>query len=123
MKELTCIVCPNGCELTIDEKTLEVKGNKCPRGADFAVNELKAPSRTISSTVKTSFKDVPVLPVRVSKEIPKEKIFEVMKEINRVTVDKRIKSGDVVIANVLGLNVDVIATSDILLNEEHYGKH
>ena len=116
MKKLVCIVCPNSCELEITETEsgISVSGNKCKRGVSFATDEMTAPKRTISSVVKTAFNSVPVLPVRVSAEIPKEKIFDVMKEINRVTVKKRLKRGDVVIKNVLSLGVDVIATSGVL---------
>lgn len=114
MVKLTCIVCPNGCELEVNEKTLEVNGNKCSRGKEFAINELSNPMRTICSSVKTVFKEAPVVSVRVSKDIPKDKIFDVMKEINKVVVDKRLGIGDVVIANVLNLNVDVVVTSNIL---------
>ena len=122
MKKLVCIVCPNSCELEItqNENGISVSGNKCKRGVTFATDEMTAPKRTISSVVKTAFDAVPVLPVRVSAEIPKEKIFDVMNEINHVTVKKRLKSGDVVIKNVLSLGVDVIATSGVLseLSEE-----
>ena len=79
------------------------------------------PKRTICSTVKTVFADVPVLPVRVSADIPKDRIFDVMREINSVTLDKRISGGDAVIENVLGLGVDVISTSNVL-NEHIYIK-
>jgi len=118
MKELTCIVCPNGCSLRIDESTLEVTGNTCKRGESFAKNELTHPMRTISTTVKTSFKNHPVLPVRVSGDIPKDRIFDCMKEINKQIVTKALKCGDIVIKNILSLGVDVIATSDILLEEK-----
>ncbi len=116
MKKLVCIVCPNSCELSIEETAdgISVSGNKCKRGIKFATDEMTAPKRTISSVVKTAFKEAPVLPVRVSDEIPKEKIFDVMNEINHVTVKKKLKRGDVVIKNVLSLGVDVIATSDVL---------
>lgn len=116
MKQLVCIGCPRGCRLTIDEKDGEyiVTGNACPRGKEFAISEMTAPKRTICSTVKTVFSDVPVLPVRVSDDIPREKIFDVMREINAVTLKERIGRGDAVIKNVLGLGVDVIATSDLL---------
>lgn len=115
MREIVCIVCPNGCALQVDEKNLIVTGNKCKRGEDFGISEVTNPKRTIASTVKTAFPEIPVLPCRVSKEIPKDKIFDVMKEINKVTVRERIKGGDVIIKNVLGLGVDVIATSSKLL--------
>ena len=116
MKQLVCIGCPRGWRLTIDEKDGEyiVTGNTCPRGKEFAISEMTAPKRTICSTVKTVFPDVPVLPVRVSDDIPREKIFDVMREINAVTLKERIGRGDAVIKNVLGLGVDVIATSDLL---------
>ena len=116
MKQLVCIGCPRGCRLTVEEKDGEylVTGNTCPRGKAFAISEMTAPKRTICSTVKTVFAGCPVLPVRVSDDIPKEKIFDVMREINAVTLRERIGRGDVVIENVLGLGVDVISTSDLL---------
>lgn len=117
MKELVCITCPNGCLLQIEELAngeLAVSGNRCKRGETFAVNELKHPMRTICSTVRTTNPHVPVLPVRLSAEIPKEKIFDVMKAINRVVVEKPVAAGEVVISHVLGLDADVIVTSNIL---------
>ena len=114
-RKLVCIVCPRGCTLEIKEKDGEfaVSGNFCKRGRDFAVSEMTEPKRTICSTVRTIFPDVPVLPVRVSAEIPKDRIFDVMKEINSFLLEKRVARGEAVIENVLGLGVDIIATSDI----------
>lgn len=116
MREMVCIVCPNGCKLTVtgEGDTLTVSGNKCKRGLQFAENEVKCPMRTICSTVKTAFPAVPVLPVRVSADIPKERIFDVMQAINAVYLTAPVKRGEPVIRNVLDLGVDVIATSDIL---------
>lgn len=116
MSEIVCITCPRGCTVTIEkgEKDWVVSGNSCRKGRDFAIAEMTAPMRTVCSTVKTTFKFAPVLPCRVSDEIPKDKIFDVMKEINKVVVSKQIGRGDVIIKDVLGLGVDVIATSDVL---------
>ena len=116
MKQLVCIGCPRGCRLTVEERDGElfVTGNSCPGGHEFAVSEMTEPKRTICSTVRTVFADVPVLPVRVSDDIPKDRIFDVMREINAVTVAERIGRGEPVIKNVLGLGVDVISTSDLL---------
>lgn len=121
MKEMTCIVCPNGCRMIIDDTGNEIKvsGNKCKRGHDFALSELTHPMRTICSTVRTIFEEVPVVPVRVSKEIPKEKMFDIMKEINKVVVKERKQTGDVVIKNVLGTGADVIITSNVLKGESY----
>lgn len=116
MKHLTCIVCPNGCHLQVEEvdEQLIVHGNRCPRGEAFGKQEMISPMRTITSTVRTVFPDVPVVPVRVSGEIPKDRFFDVMHEINRVRLDQRLTTGDPVIKNVLGLGVDIIVTSNIL---------
>lgn len=116
MKELVCIVCPRGCTMQIsgEGENIKVTGNTCKRGEAFAVSEMTEPKRTICTTVRTSFKAVPVLPVRVSADIPKDRIFDVMQEINKVNLTEKIGRGDVVIKNVLNLGVDVIATSDIL---------
>ncbi len=98
-------------------ENLTVTGNGCKRGAQFAVAEMTAPTRTICTTVRTSFPDAPVLPVRVSAEIPKDRIFDVMRAVNEVTVTGPIRRGDAVIRNVLDLGVDIIATSDLLMGK------
>lgn len=116
MKQLVCIGCPRGCSLTV-EKTADgysVEGNGCPRGREFAISEMTDPRRTVCSTVKTVFEDCPVLPVKVSDDIPKARIFDVMREINAVVLSRRIGRGETVIENVLGLGVDVVSTSDLL---------
>ena len=114
MKEFVCIVCPRGCTLSVEKKdgAYEVTGNSCKRGKDFAVSEMTAPMRTICSTVRTVFPDMPAVPVRVSSDIPKSRIFDVMKEIKAVTLDVRPARGDVIIKNVLSLGVDVICTGN-----------
>ena len=119
MKELICITCPNGCMLQVEEIEGEIRvtGNKCKRGEAFAIAELTHPMRTICSTVRTVYPEVPVVPVRVSGEIPKEKIFDVMEEINKILVDRRVGRGEVLIPDVLGLGVDIIVTSNILGGE------
>ena len=98
--EFTCIVCPNGCPLQVkwEEGSADftVSGNRCPRGREFAVSEMTAPKRTICSTVRTVFEGVPVLPVRLSAEIPRKRIFDVMEQIRRACVTKPVERGSVV---------------------------
>ena len=116
MQNFVCIECPNGCKLSVEQSggELSVTGARCKRGEAFAVQEFTNPLRTLCTTVKTAFKDVPVLPVRLDNPIPKARIFDVMRQINSVTVTDRLRTGDVVIKNVLDLGADVIATSGIL---------
>ena len=119
-KELVCIVCPRSCRMTItsDGDELVVTGNTCKRGKEFAVSEMTDPRRTVGTTVRTAFPSVPVLPVRVSGSIPKNRIFDLMHEVNRITVSKRLGREEVVVPNILNLGVDLIATSNILKDEK-----
>lgn len=116
MKEMVCIVCPNGCLLHIDTdgNDLKISGQKCKKGLAFAKTEITAPMRTVCSTVKTAFKDVPVLPVRTDREIPKEKIFSVMAALNSFVLQERCGIGEVLIEKICGTDADIIATSNIL---------
>ena len=52
MKELICIICPRGCHLSVDEETLAVSGNTCPRGAEYGRSEVSNPVRTVTGSVK-----------------------------------------------------------------------
>ncbi len=112
---LTCIVCPVGCdlEIVIDGDDVKVFGNRCPQGQDYAVKEIRSPERILTTTCKILSKKERRLPVKTEKPIPKDKIFEVMKEINRLEVEPPIKRGDPVIRNVLGLGIDVVATRSV----------
>lgn len=113
VKELTCIVCPNGCRLTVTDEggKITVSGATCKRGEAFGKSEVLNPTRSITSTVATKFKDFPLLPVKTAGEIPKDKIFEAMKLINAVKVTKRLKTGDVIIDDFFGAKL--VATTDM----------
>ena len=113
MKELICIVCPRGCHLVVDEN-LNVSGNNCPRGAIYAKNELTHPTRTLTSTVHIISKEEVALPVKSDNPLPKEKIFDAMELINKTCVKAPIKIGDVIIEKIFGLDVNIVATKDIL---------
>ncbi len=116
MKELTCIVCPNGCSLHVDQGVTpwSVSGNLCSRGADFACRELTHPMRTVCSTVRTAFPSVPRLPVRTRGEVPLARVMDVMAAINHYTVERKACAGDVLIEDAAGTGVPVIATADLI---------
>ena len=112
MVELICITCPRGCHLKVDEN-LNVTGNMCPRGAAYAKAELTHPVRMVTSTVAVDSLTQARLPVKTKEPIPKELIFKIMEEIEKVSVKAPIKIGDVIIRNVLGTGVDIVATKNI----------
>ena len=112
MKELTCIVCPRGCRLTIDDD-LNVTGNSCPRGAQYAKDEMTNPKRMITSFVRVKNREDCVVSVKTSTSIPKGMIFQVMDEISKVGVDAPTHIGDIAIANVLGTGADIVITKNV----------
>lgn len=113
MKKLTCIVCPNSCALQIDEQTLEVTGGRCPRGAEFAKKEITRPMRSVTSTVRTAFADMPVVPVKTDTEIDKKMVGAVMDALKTVVVKKRQKIGTIILKNAANSGADIILTADM----------
>ena len=110
-RNLVCICCPMGCrmEVTLDGgKVIEVTGNTCKRGYNYAVDECTNPKRTITTTVRTA--KGAVLPVKTAEAIPFGKMTEAMGEISRVVAPTPVKIGDVVLRNVCGTGIDVVAT-------------
>lgn len=120
MKELTCIVCPNGCRIVaqMQDGQYVFSGNRCARGLEFAGTELTAPMRSITTTVRTVFQEMPALPVRTKGEIPKEMTADIMRELAKVLISEKIGIGETVAADILGSGVDVIATSNQLKSAE-----
>lgn len=107
MKELICIVCPKGCHLEVDTENEKVTGNTCKRGEVYGLNEVKNPTRVVTSTIR--IKDGGVVPVKTENPIPKSMIFDVMKEINNSEATLPVKVGDILIEDVLGTGVNIIA--------------
>lgn len=129
MKQLTCIVCPNGCRLTIEEterapgenvgsgaerQTVRVTGNLCKKGEAFAVQEVTDPRRSVTTTCRTAFAGIPVVPVRTNGEVRKDLMQQVVAEVNHITIREPMKIGDVIIKNVSGTGVDIILCTDRL---------
>lgn len=112
-RELICIGCPMGCPITVTmdgKNVVEVTGNTCPRGKVYAEKEVTDPTRIVTSTVKVEGGDRPFVSVKTKEDIPKGKIFDCMKEINAVTAKAPIAIGDVLLENVAGTGVAVVAT-------------
>lgn len=112
-RNLTCIVCPRGCQLTAEIENgtvVSVTGNTCPRGKQYAEAECTHPVRTVTSTVRAA--DGSVVPVKTNTTIPKEKMFDAMREIDRASVTLPVRIGDVVIRDLLGTGADVVVTAN-----------
>ena len=110
--QLTCIICPNGCQLTIDDD-LNVTGNKCPRGIAYGKQEVTDPRRTLTSTIKIESNLMAVCPVKTSGTIRKDDLFKVMEIVNKTVAKAPIHIGDVIVKDVAGTGVDLVATRDV----------
>lgn len=117
MRHFTCIMCPMGCELAaeIGESTgqILVTGNTCPKGREYAVQELTDPRRSIASSVLVTGGELPLVSVRLDRPIPKGRIFDVMREIQKQRLAAPVQAGQIVIENVLGLQSNVITTKSV----------
>lgn len=115
-KQMICINCPMGCEMTVtlkDGKFESVHGNTCLRGEEYAVSETQNPVRTVTTVVKVYRGDLPFLSVKTQKPVPKNKIFEIMKQLKKVSVQAPIKIGDIILENASGTGINVVATNNI----------
>ncbi|WP_446897753.1 DUF1667 domain-containing protein [Clostridium sp. LBM24168] len=115
-RELTCIGCPMGCELLVKldgDKVMQVIGNTCKKGEIYGKKECTSPTRIVTSSVYVKDGKINVLPVKTDKDIPKEKIFDFIKALKGIVIQAPVNIGDVVVPNVLGTGIDIIATKNI----------
>ena len=114
-KELVCICCPMGCRMTVEldgEKVVSVTGNTCKRGSAYAVSEMTAPVRMVTTTVRTA--DGVSIPVKTKDPVPKDRIFDCVSEIKRAQVGLPVHVGDVIVSGVAGTGIDVVAARTLL---------
>jgi len=112
-KEIICTVCPRGCHVLVEgegEKILSVEGYGCKRGQEYATSEFAHPVRILTTTVKMEGVTGELLPVRSNKPLPKEKLFECMEVIRATSVKLPVAQYDVLIADICGTGVDIVAT-------------
>lgn len=114
MTELICIGCPRGCHLKVDEENgYKVTGNSCPVGAEYGANELRNPTRILTTTVQISGGIHSSLPVKTDRPIPKGLLLKAMEELRSVRTQSPVKAGDVVVENILNTGANIIATRDM----------
>ena len=117
-RDLICIVCPRGCHLTLEEdpgapKGYRVTGLTCKRGEAYAIKEVTAPTRMLTSTVRIEGARLPRLPVRTSSDIPRERVGQCMALINDLTVRSPVAMGSILIADLFGTGVNLIASRSL----------
>jgi len=110
---LTCVLCPVGCELDVLKDVagdLQVVGHQCDKGVPFAVEEVLRPKRNLATSVPVRGTAARMVSVRLSGPVPREMIFPILAEIAKLRPEAPVRRGQILIADVLGTGVDVIAT-------------
>jgi len=120
IKRIICIECPKGCvlEADMDSKPVRITGNLCPKGEEYAVSEIENPERILTSSVLAEGLALKMVPVRTDKPIPKKDLLKAMEEIKKIRLKKAVAAGDVVLKDLLGLGVNLIATRVCPLREK-----
>lgn len=115
-KNLTCIVCPRGCTLTVtldsalENPVVSVEGQGCKRGVDYATAECTHPTRVLTTTAPTV--DGGVVPCKTDRAIPRELLFEAMKAVNSLSAPAVVRIGDILLPNLLGTGANIVATAN-----------
>lgn len=115
-REVVCISCPMGCVMTVEMEegeVLKVTGQTCKRGEAYARKEVLSPSRIVTSTVRVEGGKVGMVSVKTREEIPKDRMFQCIKALKGVSVKAPVHIGDVIVTDVAGTGVDVIATKEV----------
>ncbi|MBO3803279.1 MAG: DUF1667 domain-containing protein [Candidatus Brockarchaeota archaeon] len=115
-ERVTCIVCPVGCKIEVsvkDGEVLSVEGNACVRGVEYAKEECTSPKRVLTTLVSVRGGVLPVTSVKTTKPIPKELVSRAQWEISKVTLEAPVPIGKLVLGNLLGTGVDVVATRSV----------
>lgn len=116
-RELTCIGCPLGCQITVtlnNGEVIEVKGNTCNRGLNYAKKEVTAPERTFTGSIKIIGGTIAKVSVKTDKEVPKEKMIKVAEKVKTITTKAPIHIGDIIVNKILGTDANLVATKTVL---------
>ena len=114
---MNCIMCPLGCEMTVtieDGAVTSVTGNTCPRGPKYAHDEVVAPKRMLTSTVQVKGGLLPLLPVVSKTTLPKD----CAAALRQIAVKAPVTEGQIIVENILGLGVDIIASRSMEAHRE-----
>jgi len=115
-RRFICTICPRGCEIEVEidnGRIVKISGNQCVRGLEYVRQEVKEPMRIVISVVKVRDGDLPTISVKTDKPVPKRLIPKIMKKLAGLEVEPPIKIGEKIIENLMGMNVNVVATRPV----------
>ncbi len=113
-KEFTCIICPNSCVIQVEKRDdYVITGAGCKRGKKYVLEEMTDPKRTIATSAAVKGGVLPLVSVRLTEPIPLARIREGVEIIHQLCVKAPVKSGEILIYNILGYPCNVIATRTV----------
>jgi len=117
-RQITCISCPLGCELSVEinGEAINVSGNRCPRGVEYATNEIRDPRRVVTSNVRVTGGKYPLASVKTTGAIPKDRIFDLIEKLKEVQLEAPVNIGQVVYSNLFDTGIDVVITRPVEKN-------
>lgn len=126
-KEITCVVCPIGCKIIVTNEEMNrgvIKGNKCKKGIEYTRNEVLNPRRMLTSSIRVYGGEWPLVSVKSSKPVPKDKIFTILTALHKMVIQAPVYSQQCLMKNVLNIGIDIIATKTVrsLKNEKIRGQ-
>jgi len=114
---LTCIGCPMGCAVSVyqdaDQNIQKIEGYSCKKGEIYARNEVTHPTRIVTTTVWVDHGELPVVSVKTAEAIPKDKIFECIKDLKGISVKAPVKEGQIILKDVAHTGINIISTKNI----------
>ncbi|MFO7880974.1 MAG: DUF1667 domain-containing protein [Kosmotogaceae bacterium] len=112
---ITCTVCPVGCKIFVSDEDGEIviEGNRCEKGYEYAMNEIIRPKRTLPTNVKVINGELPLVSVKSSKPVDREKIVDIMERIKEISVEAPVKIGDVVAEDIDEEGTSLVATRNV----------
>lgn len=104
-KTITCIMCPNGCEIAYD-----LSGGMCGKGPEYVKNEVLNPKRTLTTSVRVTDGMLPLVSVKTTGGIPKDRMMEGMNLVAELFVTAPVEAGQLICKDFIEEGIDLIAT-------------
>jgi len=116
-KEIICIGCPMGCHVLLSigpsGEIISFSGNDCKQGEIYTTQEYQYPVRVFTGTVSTKGSVRPLLPVKTSSAIPKDKLRECAFFTSQITIKPPLAMGEIVIRNILGTGAALVCSDEL----------
>lgn len=116
IRQMICTSCPMGCHLTVDDtdkNNIIVTGNTCPRGKVYGINEVTAPKRMVTGSVKVEGGTIAMVSVKTEQAIDKKLIFDCLEQLKGVTLKAPVHIGDIAVKNVCNTGINIVVTKEV----------